>query len=192
MRPRVVEGDRLRFTQPATGVASGAAADDRDTFGHDPPPKAWLTVSNIMPHMETNEVGFCAKHVEMMYGNQNRLGLGLMLHTHMQNLIKETEKAQKKGRSSGGGFFKKNTEGSAVSAYMRQVKNSCYICNRIENIFERYIDTIFYLYEKDSAFKTKFDASKGFCVDHYQILYDAAESHMHRPPPYQWQWTEPT
>ena len=128
--------------------------------------------------METNEVGFCAKHVEMMYGNQNRLGLGLMLHTHMQNLIKETEKAQKKGRSSGGGFFKKNTEGSAVSAYMRQVKNSCYICNHIENIFERYIDTIFYLYEKDSAFKAKFDASKGFCVDHYQILYDAADSHM--------------
>ena len=128
--------------------------------------------------METNEVGFCAKHVEMMYGNQNRLGLGLMLHTHMQNLIKETEKAQKKGRSSGGGFFKKNTEGSAVSAYMRQLGKSCYICDRITRIFDRYIDTVFYLYDKDPAFKTKFDSSKGFCVNHYAVLYDAADAHM--------------
>ena len=101
-----------------------------------------------------------------------------MLHTHMQNLIKETEKAQKKGRSSGGGLFKKNTEGSAVSAYMRQLGKSCYICDRITRIFDRYIDTVFYLYEKDSAFKTKFDSSKGFCVNHYAVLYDAADAHM--------------
>ena len=34
--------------------------------------------------METNKTGFCSKHYEMMYGEQNRLGVALMLHTHLQ------------------------------------------------------------------------------------------------------------
>jgi len=128
--------------------------------------------------METNKVGFCPKHVEQLYGNQNRLGLALMLHTHMQTVIRETEKLQKKGRAASGGFFKKNTEVSPVVAYMRQVGNSCYICNRIANTFDRYIDTIFYLYKKDDSFRRKFESSKGFCMDHYAALYEAAAKHL--------------
>lgn len=34
--------------------------------------------------METNETGFCSHHIQKMYGYQNRLGLALMLHTHMK------------------------------------------------------------------------------------------------------------
>ncbi len=128
--------------------------------------------------METNKVGFCPNHVKMMYGEQNRLGLALMLHTHMQEVCKQTEKLQKKGRSSGGGLFKKNSDGSPVSAYMRQLGKSCYICNRITGIFERYIDTIFYLFKKEESFRTKFNASKGFCTNHYAVLYDAAANYL--------------
>ena len=128
--------------------------------------------------METNKVGFCAKHVKQMYGEQNRLGLALMLHTHMQEVCKQTEKLQKKGRSSGGGLFKKNTEGSAVSAYMRQLGKSCYVCDRIATFYDRYVDTIFYLYKSESEFRDKFAASKGFCTEHYAELYDSAASHL--------------
>lgn len=128
--------------------------------------------------METNKTGFCPKHVEQMYGMQNRLGLALMLHTHMQEVCKQTEKLQKKGRSSGGGLFKKNTDGSPISAYMRQIGKSCYICNRIDNVFDRYIDTVFYLFKKEDGFRQKFNNSKGFCTNHYAVLYDAAASHM--------------
>lgn len=34
--------------------------------------------------IETNETGFCAKHFKQMYDTRaNRLGLGLILHTHL-------------------------------------------------------------------------------------------------------------
>ncbi len=127
--------------------------------------------------METNKVGFCPDHVKMMYEMQNRLGLALMLHTHTQNIIKETEKLQKKGRTSAGGFFKKSEE-SAVAAYMRRLGSSCYICSRIDGTFDRYIDTIFYLYKKEENFRRKFEKCKGFCNNHYGMLYDAAPKYL--------------
>ena len=127
--------------------------------------------------METNKVGFCPDHVKMMYEMQNRLGLALMLHTHTQNIIKETEKLQKKGRTSAGGLFRKSEE-SAVAAYMRRLGSSCYICSRIDGTFDRYIDTIFYLYRKEENFRRKFEKCKGFCNNHYGMLYDAAPKYL--------------
>lgn len=127
--------------------------------------------------METNKVGFCGEHVKMLYGMQNRLGLALMLHTHTRNIIKETEKLQKKGRTSSGGLFKKS-EASAVSAYMRQLKDGCYICNRIAPSFERQLDTVFWLYKREEDFRRKFDNCKGFCNTHYGVLYDMAPKYF--------------
>ena len=126
--------------------------------------------------MQTNKTGFCSKHVSMMYDCQNRLGLALMLHTHMQQVIREAEKLQKKGRASAGLF--KKSEGSAVAAYMKQLEKSCFICDRIDNTFDRYIDTIFYLYRSDENFRRKFAASKGFCNCHYGLVYEAAGRHL--------------
>lgn len=128
--------------------------------------------------METNRTGFCGEHVKMLYAQQNRLGLALMLHTHMQEVIKQTEKLQKKGRTAGGGLFKKSAGKSPVAAYMETVGNSCYICDRIESTFMRYIDTVFYLYKRDSAFQEKFKKSKGFCNSHYGLLYEAAPRYL--------------
>ena len=127
--------------------------------------------------METNRTGFCADHVKLLYEQQNRLGLALMLHTHMQNVISHTEKLAKKGRTQAGGLFKKST-GSAVGEYMRGLGRSCYICDRISNTFDRYIDTIFYLYKKDDGFRTAFKNCSGFCCEHYGMLYEAAPSYL--------------
>ena len=127
--------------------------------------------------METNRVGFCPDHVRMMYDTQNRLGLALMLHTHTQNVIKETQKLQKKGRTSAGGLFRKSEE-SAVGAYMRRLSGSCYVCSRISGMFDRYIDTVFYLYRRDENFRRKLENSKGFCNDHYGLLYEAAPKYL--------------
>ncbi|MCR5332388.1 MAG: DUF6062 family protein [Lachnospiraceae bacterium] len=127
--------------------------------------------------METNRTGFCPEHVKLMYEQQNRLGLALMLHTHTQNVIKEAEKMAKKGRTKAGGLFKKS-EGSAVGEYMRSLGSSCYICNRINNTFDRYIDTIFYLYKKEESFRNAYKSSKGFCCTHYGLLYEAAPKYL--------------
>ena len=45
--------------------------------------------------LTTDKIGFCAHHMQMMYDFENRLGLGLILNTHMQNIIKNIETLQK-------------------------------------------------------------------------------------------------
>lgn len=127
--------------------------------------------------METNKVGFCGEHVKMLYGEQNRLGLALMLHTHTQQVIKDVESLQKKGRTGKTKLFGKS-EGSAIGNHMKKLEKSCFVCDRINSTFDRYIDTIFFLYKKDRNFVSKFEKSKGFCNNHYGLLYDSAEKYL--------------
>ncbi len=123
--------------------------------------------------MQTNKTGFCADHVKMLYANGNRLGLGLMLHTHMQQVIKDVSSLQGKP-SVGRSFFSKGR--NPLVGYLEDLEKSCFICDRINRMFSRYVDTVFYLYRKDKDFRDKFAASKGFCNNHYALLLGRAES----------------
>lgn len=127
--------------------------------------------------LTTDEIGFCAHHMQMMYDFENRLGLGLILNTHMKKVIGHIEKLQKKGRTAGGGLFSKKTD-SPLYEYTRKTARSCFICDRIESVFERYLVTTLYLYEKDMDFRKKFRGSKGFCLEHYGLLYEMAPRHL--------------
>ena len=128
--------------------------------------------------LTTDKIGFCTRHMQMMYDFENRLGLALIMDTHMKNMIKEIELLQKKGRKSAGGLFSKKEETSLFS-FTDKISHSCYICDRIKDVYERYIATIFYLYEEDSAFVTKFKKSKGFCLEHYGMLFEEAPKYLH-------------
>lgn len=124
--------------------------------------------------METNKTGFCTKHVKQLYDRQNRLGIALMLHTHMKHTGEQIEKIVKSGNSSKKSLFGKK-EKSPLIDYIKEIENSCYICNRIENVFDRYIKTVIHCYAHDDDFKKKFNDSKGFCTKHYGMLYEYAE-----------------
>lgn len=126
--------------------------------------------------MVTDKVGFCASHVKELYKQQNRLGLALILKTHLDCTIKEVEKLSK-GPMTGGGFFKKKDAPPLVD-YMKKLECSCFVCERVEKVFERYIATIFYLYEKESEFRRRFAQAKGFCNKHYALLYSEAPNHL--------------
>lgn len=126
--------------------------------------------------METNKLGFCDKHVKLLYQNQNRLGLALMLLTHTEQVMKKAEKLAKSGKPAGGLFKKKEVSG--LKAYMDELDDSCYICKRMAGVFERYLVTVFYLYENDEDFRRKFAASKGFCNRHYALLYEMAPAKL--------------
>ena len=127
--------------------------------------------------LTTDEIGFCSHHMQMMFDFENRLGLGLILNTHMQKTIAHIERLQKKGRATAGGLFSKKTN-SALYEYTQKTAHSCFLCNRIHNIFERYLVTTLYLYEKDMEFRKKFKQSKGFCLEHYGILFEMAPKYL--------------
>lgn len=127
----------------------------------------------------TDKLGFCQHHIQMLYHQKNRLGLALMLKTHTDKTIREL-KERAKTTPSANGIFRRNTDTSPVSAYIRELESHCFICERMEDTFSRYIDTIFYLWKKDADFRSSFAACKGFCTWHYGILYDTGASKLNK------------
>ncbi len=127
--------------------------------------------------METDKVGFCSEHIPMLYRNQNRLGLGLMMLTYMDRQYKEMEKLTGKKRAPAS-LFKRNSDGDAMAEYLARQQSSCYVCNRMKNTYERYLVTIFSLYNSDSAFRDKVSKCKGFCMKHYGNLHAMAPNYL--------------
>lgn len=129
--------------------------------------------------METNKIGFCTHHVKQLYKHQNRLGLALILHTHMQRTNRDLEDLLSSDKPVKKWLFAKKTENaSPVTEYIENLNHSCYICNRIDRIFARYLATIYHCYEHDEEFRRKFAASKGFCTKHFGMLYEGAPSSL--------------
>ena len=125
----------------------------------------------------TDKLGFCSHHVKILYADKNKLGLALMLKTHTDKTIKDLKALSENKSLPAKGFFKKSSC-SNVMEYINELESSCFICDRIENTFDRYIDTIFHLWKKDKSFIEKFKSSKGFCTYHYGILYDRASDKL--------------
>lgn len=126
----------------------------------------------------TDEMGFCSNHIMKLYEAQNRLGLALMLKTHMDKTIKDIEHLSANNKISATSIFKKKASSPSVKAYIEQLEHSCFICNKIDEMFKHYVETIFWQYKNDSEFYNKFKNSNGFCTTHYATLYDEAPNHL--------------
>ena len=146
--------------------------------------------------IQTNEKGFCTKHFELLYNTQaNRLGLGLIVDTHMveQNAkLKKTyqnkaDQLKKDGEISmiknlSNKLSSKQTEtGKFVDdliSKLDELENSCTICDRINHTMDRYIDVTFYLYFKEEEFKSMVDNHKGFCLMHLKKLLESTKKFL--------------
>ena len=125
----------------------------------------------------TDKLGFCSHHMRMLYKEKNRLGLALMMKTHTDKTIKDLNALSEKGSAVKSGPFSKQTD-SPVTAYIKNLESSCFICERMENTFNRYVDTIFHMWKKNAEFKETFKSCKGFCTYHYGILYETGASKL--------------
>lgn len=128
----------------------------------------------------TNEKGFCTEHYRCMYDAKNRLGLALMVSTHMAELEKnmtELIKAETKGKNHKG-LFNKKTEASPMRDYVEKVGSSCAVCDKINSNLERFFDTFFYLWRKEEEFRERVLKSKGFCVQHFETLVRLSEQKL--------------
>ena len=125
--------------------------------------------------METNRVGFCQHHMKLMYENQNRLGLALMLHTYVQQLNKDMNKIIK-GRAPAPLFGKdSNSVVTKLKNHLEKTHSTCYVCSKIESTFERYIDTFFHIWGKGGEDSKLISAQKGYCLPHFIQILSAAE-----------------
>lgn len=98
------------------------------------------------------------------------------MKTHMDRVIADiSKKAQEpvKGKK----LFSK-VQPNGISDYTKELNTKCFVCERIEDTFKRYIDTIIYLYKQDESFRKKYNECKGFCTQHYGVLIEEASSKM--------------
>lgn len=107
---------------------------------------------------KTNEQGFCLTHYRRMLGRRRRLGMGLILESHLAEV-------KKKARS--------------LSSLLA-LEQDCYVCTRIEKNLSAMIATAVYLFETDPAFRKKCEAQPYYCLPHYRAMLDYAKKKCSR------------
>lgn len=131
---------------------------------------------------ETNEKGFCQTHTKQLYERANSLGLALMLHSHMKHrmeVVKKTVGDPSNVKATKGIFSKKaDAAVVAVKELRDKWKNSCYICDRIDVSYGRFMNTFFHLWKKQPDFQQTVKNGKGFCMDHYLELVEKAAENL--------------
>lgn len=124
----------------------------------------------------TDKLGFCKRHIKQVYDMENRLGFALVIKTHMDKIINDAKKLSSEPVRGKTIFAKAKPSG--MNDYIDKLNSSCFVCERIANTFDRYIDTVMYLYKHDADFRNRYASCQGFCVSHYGVLMQAAANSL--------------
>ena len=128
---------------------------------------------------KTDQAGFCRMHFQKMFDYGNTLGNAWILKTHYMRMIKEMEQqfaSFRPGKTTLKDKFRKNVQsGNTIGMWIAQKEESCYICNQFKDTYARYLDTFFYMYQRDEEFRRKVKERKGFCLPHFKDLCEAAD-----------------
>ncbi len=117
--------------------------------------------------IEMNREGFCHDHLRALYKRKNKLALGLILESRLEELISLLETPS--GKGSRGLFGKKDGAEDAAEALTAQAK-SCYACKRIKSTELRYCSNTAWLWESEPGFRDKLRAQPYFCLTHGAML----------------------
>lgn len=129
----------------------------------------------------TDKEGFCRAHFKKMYDYGNTLGNAWILKTHYVKMRAELNTQIEKfkpGKVSISDKLLKKVPGNSIANWVKEKENSCFICKRNKEIFDRYIDTFFILYNNEAEFREKIKNSKGFCISHFGTLMENADIKM--------------
>lgn len=137
---------------------------------------------------QTSQKGFCRHHTKMMYDYGNTLGNAWILKSRMEHMNREFQKQmsqyQPGAKKSGGltGLFRKTSgrEDSAgpVEQWLRSEENHCYVCDRMQVIYGRMLDTFVYQLRNDPDFCEHMLQSKGFCMHHFADVMQVCEEKL--------------
>lgn len=114
--------------------------------------------------VKVNEKGFCGRHHRMLYALQNRLGHALMMQSHMDEVRKRVAAFFDGEKAPAKGGLLRLIGGKAEKAAPEREKNSCILCDTLEETMQRYRYSFVHLYKTDDAFRRQFAASKGVCL----------------------------
>ena len=124
----------------------------------------------------TNETGFCPAHARSLYAGEGKLGLALVMHTHLQHAAPRLRADLEEVQAAAADGKKGAARLEQAIERLARLRDTCYICAMLEADLERYAFTILYLWQKDPGFSTVLRASRGFCIPHFVRMLDAART----------------
>ncbi len=117
--------------------------------------------------IRTNELGFCGTHFDALFARKNRLGLALILESHLASVREGLAPAALFGNRA-----------QKVTEAAKRLSDSCYICERIEKNFSGMTATVAVLYEEDTAFRKKVEGQPYFCLPHLRRLLECGRANL--------------
>lgn len=130
----------------------------------------------------TNEKGFCNEHYNAIYNTDKKLSCALITETHLEEIIKKLEAGKMTFVKKEKKFLKKDDAFlnalNSQKEVLNKVNSSCTICERLDDILEKFLNNLIFLYETEPEFKEKFLNSKGFCIVHFEKLLESADKNL--------------
>ena len=130
----------------------------------------------------TDREGFCRAHFKKMCDYGNSLGNAWILKTlymrHLEEMDKEFKnfKPDSVGKSSRLFGKSKPSGNNSIIEWINKRESTCFICTSVQNTFQAYMKTFFKMYRSDEEFRKQIASSKGFCIDHFKVLCEGADS----------------
>ena len=124
----------------------------------------------------TNKTGFCPVHMgKLNQAVTNRLGLGLVMHTHLKDFHEELDPKLKASIPAKAGLLKgRNSDYkqkfNSVADLIEKRIGSCPICDNLNEAMGHYIEVICWMFSHDHEFKEKFMNAEFHCLPHTALL----------------------
>lgn len=116
--------------------------------------------------IETNRLGFCKTHFDMILERGSRLSVALIL----ESLLDEVDKDMLK-------------PGLATKKLLSRAKErdeSCFVCENIEKNMTHLSLTVLKLWQEEAEFRQLYSAQTHICIPHYYSVLKTASEKMNR------------
>ncbi|MBR7092351.1 MAG: hypothetical protein IKI50_04105 [Clostridia bacterium] len=116
----------------------------------------------------TNREGFCLPHYRQMLAARNRLGVALILQSHLI----EVEKQLFSGLPLPGRIDKKAVRGADKAG------QTCFVCREIRQATDRLLNNLCLQWEQQAAFRRLWEEQPALCLPHFSAVCAAAEASL--------------
>ena len=120
--------------------------------------------------IETNRLGFCIDHFRDIMKQRNRLGVALILESHLAEIEQDV--------FQGVPIFGNSGKKQAKDAEKQQ--KTCFICQQVDWAMERMLATVCRLWENEDDFRQLFSEQEALCLPHFSLLVQTAETAINK------------
>lgn len=113
--------------------------------------------------LETNRLGFCREHYNILLKQNNRLSLALMLNTHLA-----TRRAE---MFEGRGGLRRYSKKSPPE------EQTCFVCSKVNWGIDHMLSTLYNMWS-DADFRKLYSQQEYICLPHYDLLMLGAVKHL--------------